>query len=149
MTMHIYIAADHKGFELKEELKSYLKDQGHTIDDYSNDVLDQQDDYPDFAFPVAKKVAASNGVGILLCHNGVGLNIAANKVAGARAVMTDSVTIAREARNDDHANILCLPAQHIDAAAAQDVIESFISTPYGEAERYQRRIDKITTYEQS
>ncbi|MGB0757536.1 MAG: RpiB/LacA/LacB family sugar-phosphate isomerase [Patescibacteria group bacterium] len=146
--MHIYIGADHKGFELKEEIKAYLIERGHTIDDYGNDVVDASDDYPDFAFPVAEKVATNNGIGILLCHNGVGMNIAANKVSGVRAVMTDSVTIVREARNDDHVNILCLPAQHIDFAVAKDVIDTFLQTPYGEAKRYQRRIDKIQAYEQ-
>ena len=112
-----------------------------------NTVLDKDDDYPDFALAVAEKVKFNNALGILVCHNGVGMCIAANKLAGIRAVNTDSAKIAQEAHNDDHTNILCLPGGYIDLEKAVKIITSWLSTEYGADERYRRRVDKVGAIE--
>jgi len=143
----IYIGSDHAGFELKEKIKNYFLDQKIDFEDLGNSVYDKEDDYPDFAQAVATKVVAEDALGLLVCHNGVGMCIAANKVVGIRAVNTDSVQVASEARQDDYANVLCLAGGYIDVDKAIEIITAWANTNYGAAQRYQRRVDKVQEIE--
>ncbi len=146
--MKIFIGADHRGFQLKEYLKTYLTESGYTVVDCGNTVLDPNDDYPDFAFEVAKRVVEDpNNRGIVICGSGAGVSIAVNKIDGVRAVLGVSPEQIRDARNDDDINIIALACNYLTDEQAQSIVASFIKTPFGAKERYIRRIGKITTQE--
>jgi ribose 5-phosphate isomerase B len=142
--MKIYLGADHGGFKLKEEIKNWLKEWGHSFEDFGNDKFDPKDDYPDFAWPVAVKVGQEHGSsGILVCRSGQGECIVANKAKGARAVLAWNEQVAHAARNDDDANILCLAADYTSLDLAKKIIQTFLNTPFNKEERFQRRVDKV------
>jgi ribose 5-phosphate isomerase B len=106
--MKVGVGADHGGFEMKQQLAGLLEKEGHEVVDFGNEVHDTDDDYPDFAFPLARAVALGRiERGILVCGSGVGACIAANKVVGARAALCHDDFSAREGVEDDNMNILC------------------------------------------
>lgn len=142
--MKIYLGADHGGFKLKEEIKNWLKDWGYSFEDFGADHFDPEDDYPDFAWPVAVKVGQEIGsLGILVCRSGQGECIVANKAKGARAALSWNEKTAHAARNDDDANILCLAADYTGLDLAKKIVETFLKTPFGKEERFRRRADKV------
>ena len=143
--MIIYIAADHRGFKLKETLKAYLVRSGYTVHDLGNDHYDENDDYPDFAVKVAQKVTEdlSNNRGILLCGSGIGIDIVANKFRGIRSSLVFSSDHAYMARNHDDVNVLSLPATYLEDEEAKKIVSVWLQTPFSEDERYKRRLDKI------
>lgn len=161
----IYIGADHRGFNLKEQLKSWLIDLDYQVTDLGNSEYDQTDDYPDFAIvvgeavikaevsqesPVQENFVQANSVtrGIIICGSGVGANIAANKVRGVRASLVESVSAATHGRSDDDLNVITLSADFIDLSQAQQIVRAFLNTPYKNEERHARRLQKITAYEE-
>lgn len=145
--MKIFIGSDHAGFALKQELKVALSER-HEVIDCGADSFDAGDDYPVYAFAVGENIQKNpDAVGILLCHNGVGMCVAANKVAGIRAVATTDTQIAKESRHDDDTNVLCLPAGYMDVTSAVAIVYAWMDTAVGEAERYHRRISQIEHYE--
>ena len=106
--MKIYLGADHGGFKLKEEIKTWLAEWNFEFEDMGADKFDSTDDYPDFAWPVGVRVGSTPGtLGILACRSGQGECIVANKAKGARAALAWNEQAAHAARNDDDANILC------------------------------------------
>lgn len=142
--MQIFIASDHGGFKLKEELKKYLTVLGNQVIDCGNTVYNSTDDYPDFAIPLAQAVANDkNGRGILICRNGVGVNIVANRHQGVRAVSTYDIDIARTSRADDNTNVLCLPADFVSMPKAKQLIKIWLSTSFSNAPRHKRRLKKV------
>jgi len=146
--MKIYIGADHRGFELKEELKKFLAEKGYEVEDAGAFKYDKDDDYPDFAEAVAEKVSKDDSArGILLCGSGTGMDAAANKVRGVRATLAFSKEITRAARNDDDVNVISLPADFLKSQEAEEIAQTFLKTPFGAAERYQRRLKKIVEIE--
>lgn len=147
----IYIGADHRGFALKEVLKNYLKELGFDFQDLGALQLDSADDYPDYALAVAKKVAenAAENRGILICGSGVGADVAANKVKGIRSALCFSAKQAQASRNDDDANILTLASDFVSEDLAKEIVKVWLETPFGGAERYVRRIEKIKKIEES
>ena len=147
--MNVYIGADHRGFAMKEGLIAWLQQQGHNVEDMGATEFTEGDDYPDYAMLVAKKVAedTENNRGILLCGSGVGVAVAANKVAGVRAALIYDVEIAKAARNDDDINILALGSDFISLEEAQAVAATFLSIPFSGSERHARRVGKITETE--
>ena len=148
--MKIYLGADHGGFKLKEKIKTWLTEWGFAFEDLGAHSLVEGDDYPDYAVPVAQKVATEPGaLGILACRSGQGECVVANKVKGIRAVVAWSQESAMVSRNDDHVNILCLAADHVGMAEQQKIVRVFLSTPFAGEERFQRRIDKIKQLEQN
>ena len=123
--MQIYIASDHAGFKLKNELYDFLNSSGYVLKDIGSKEYDPADDYPDYASNLAKMVRIDpESMGILLCRNGVGVCIVANKFDGIRAVNTTDLNIAISSRNDDDTNILCLGADYIDFEEAKVIRES-------------------------
>jgi ribose 5-phosphate isomerase B len=140
----IYLAADHAGFELKEYLKSALLAEGYEVTDMGNSHKVPEDDYPDFIGPLAKRVAAhaeSRGIGI--CGSGQGTCMVANKTAGVRAGLgydTESVRVMRE---DNDANMLCLPGRSLEENDALALVHLFLDTSFSNAPRHQRRVDKL------
>lgn len=149
MQGNLYIGADHRGFQLKEQLKPWLVAQGYQVMDEGNHQLDPSDDYPDFALRVAEQVAAQpQARGIVVCGSGIGVSVAANKVRGVRASVATSPEEVAAGRRDDDLNILALSADFISEAHAQAMITAFLETPYAGEERHARRLAKITAYEQ-
>jgi len=148
-SMVIYIGADHRGFALKEELKKFLRSLGYEVVDLGNAAYDSGDDYPDFAYSVAKRVTGDleNSRGILICGSGVGVDIAANKFPGARSALVASPDQAYDSRNDDDVNILSLAANYLNAEAAKRIVATWLSTPFGREERFRRRLQKIEAIE--
>lgn len=146
--MKIYIAADHKGVELKEEIIKYLTTNGILVQDIGLTNY-ELDDYPDFAFAVCEKVIKdSDSLGILICGNGIGMSIAANKVKGIRAARAVTVDDAFKAKNHNGANILALSSE-VDLATTKEIIDTFLITKAADDVRFKRRIEKIAKYESS
>lgn len=146
--MKIYIAADHKGVELKEEIIKYLTTNGILVQDIGLTNY-ELDDYPDFAFAVCEKVIKdSDSLGILICGNGIGMSIAANKVKGIRAARAVTVDDAFKAKNHNGANVLALSSE-VDLATTKEIIDTFLITKAADDVRFKRRIEKIAKYESS
>lgn len=144
--MKLFIAADHLGVEIKKELFEYLK---------SNDIEaleigienSELDDYPDFAFKLGKLVSDNeNALGILICGNGVGMAIAANKVNGIRCVRAVNSDDAFKGKNHNGANVIALGA-NLDFEIIKEIVDTFISTKPASLDRYVNRINKIISYE--
>lgn len=145
----LYIASDHGGYQLKKYLIRYLKNQLKlkTVD-LGAPAYDPADDFVDYAVPLAKKiVSAKNNVGILLCRNGQGVCIAANKIKGVRAAVGFNIENAEWARRDDHTNILCLPAEYISEEHAAAIVKKFLETDFDTDARFIRRLKKIKALE--
>jgi len=144
--MRIAIAADHAGFALKEELRRDLAAAGHEVTDFGTHSAESCD-YPDFARPVAREIAAGRSErGILVCSTGIGMAIAANKVAGVRAVPAESEDEVRLTREHNDANVLTLGARYLDEERALELIRIFLSTDFTGG-RHARRIAKIAEME--
>lgn len=144
----IYIASDHGGFELKQQLINWLSENEYEVADMGPFELQPEDDYPEYAFPVAEKVATEEGVlGILICRSGNGMAIAANKVAGIRAALCFTPEHAAKSREHDHANILVLDADYSETQS--EILTAFLNTEPSADERHVRRVAEIAKYEQS
>ena len=144
--MHIYLGYDHAGRPLRDVVIAAVEALGGTITDLGSEG-DIHDDYPDFAFAVAKKVAEDpSAKGILMCGTGAGMAIAANKIAGIRAATADTEQVAQMIRSDNDANILALAGRILSAELAQKVVTMFLNTPF-EGGRHQRRVSKIMALE--
>jgi ribose 5-phosphate isomerase B len=148
--MRVGIAADHGGFEMKEQFATALEVEGHEVFDFGNRAFDAGDDYPDFAIPLARAVASGSVQrGILLCGSGVGASVAANKVNGARAALCHDDYSARQGVEDDDMNILCLGGRTTGIAVAWDCIRNFLGARFSEAARHRRRLNKVKQLEHS
>lgn len=147
----IYLGADHRGFELKEKIKEWLSSQGLELEDLGNTVYDEDDDYPDFASQVARRVAEDpkENRGILLCGSGVGVDVVANKIQGVRSALiwSDDEALVQQSRLHDGSNVLSLPADHIGEKQALNIVKTWLETPDPSEERHLRRIGKIKTLE--
>ena len=146
--MKIYLGADHGGFHLKERLESYLLKAGYEVEDKGNDVLDPDDDYPQFAAKVASALLASDDKeprGILVCTGAQGVGIAANRFKGIRASVVWDAHEARMTRNDNDSNVLCLSGRIMEDNPAlwQGIVETWLSTPFSNATRHHRRVREL------
>jgi ribose 5-phosphate isomerase B len=145
--MKIAIGADHGGFDLKEELTSFLRKQGHTVLDVGS-YDDRPSDYPDFALAVAEKVIKKKAArGILVCGSGVGACIAANKISGIRASVSHDTFSAHQGVEDDAMNVLCLGARIIGPRLAEEVVAAFINARFSNAQRHRKRLQKVKEIE--
>lgn len=144
----IYLASDHRGFELKERVKKRLIDEGYKLTDLGNDHLDPQDDYVDFAHKVAEAtVNDPKNLGIILCGSGAGVDMVANKINGVRSALVFDKPRAIQAREHENANILSLPADVLDEETAFDIIKAFINSEFSGEERHIRRLKKMEEVE--
>lgn len=143
--MKIFIGSDHRGVKLKEEIIEYLKEEG--IDVVSSQLKnDELDDYPDFAFDISKQVLENKGaLGILICGNGIGISIAANKVKGIRCARVTNSDDAFKAKNHNGANIIAFGG--ISFETAKEIVDMFITTKPASEIRHLKRIQKIIDYE--
>lgn len=144
--MRIAVGSDHRGYPLKERLIEMLEGEGHEIID-AGCRGDDPVDYPDFAFPVAEKVAGGEvDRGILVCGSGIGMSIAANKVRGVRAALCRTVDDARMTRQDNDSNVLALSEESMEYPSIEKLVRVWLETPF-EGGRHKKRVDKITSYE--
>lgn len=146
--MKIFIGADHGGYYLKEKIEAHLVKAGYDVEDVGDKVLDDKDDYPQFAFAAATKVLGSedkDARAIMICKGGQGMAIAANRIRGIRAVVISDVEEARMSRNDNDANVLSLPARILEdnESLAFDIVDTWLKTPFSGAERHVRRLREI------
>ncbi len=142
----IAIAADHGGFELKQQLIPFLQQLGYRLIDLGTSSQESVD-YPDFAFAAASMVMQGQAeAAIVIDGAGIGSCMAANKVPGVRASMCYDVATARNAREHNHANVLTLGAGMIDAEQAKRIVRTWLQTPWGSG-RHARRVAKITAIE--
>jgi ribose 5-phosphate isomerase B len=146
--MRTGIATDHGGFLLKQDIESRLRAAGHEVVDFGALALDTGDDYPDYVVPMARAVVAGRvDRGIAICGSGVGAAVCANKVRGARACLIHDHFSARQGVEDDHMNILCIGGRTVGAEVAWDLVTTFLSAHFSDAERHQRRLEKVAALE--
>ena len=146
--MRISVAADHNGYELKNEISEILKRYGHDVIDIGPHSLDPLDDYPDFAKPLAKSVSSGEtDRGIMVCGSGVGASVAANKVKGVRAAVCHDIYSAHQGVEHDDMNVLCLGSRIVGAEVVQELVSAFISAEYTNEERHARRLNKVIEME--
>ncbi len=145
----IYIASDHAGFQLKKYLAERIKnDMEAEVKDLGPKTIDENDDFPDFAAPLAKQVTKSDkNFGILICGSGHGMCIAANKIKGARAIVGYSIQGAELARKHNNANIICLAGRVLTEEHALAITKTFLAAKFEAESRFVRRNKKIAGLE--
>lgn len=145
--MKVFIASDHAGLAAKDELKQVLNTEYELVD-LGPEELNPADDYPIYAKKVAEAVNTEAGSrGILVCGSGQGMAIAANKFKGIRAAVVWNEEVARETRADNDSNILSLPARFLTHIQAMDITKTWLTAPFSNQERHQRRINEIKEFE--
>lgn len=141
--MKIAIGSDHAGFNLKSKLIAYFNKKGIKYKDFGT-YSEAACDYSDYAFPVARAVAAGKFArGVLICGSGVGVSITANRIKGIRAVNIDDLYTARQSREHGDSNVLCLAGRRIDPQKALKILAVWLKTPFSGEARHRRRIKKI------
>ncbi|MDI7258942.1 MAG: ribose 5-phosphate isomerase B [Thermodesulfobacteriota bacterium] len=144
--MQIGLACDHGGFELKEELKAFLKSNGHEPIDmgtFNEDLVD----YPDYGVLVAEKISRGElEKGILICGTGIGMSIVANKFRAVRAALANDLFSARLSREHTDANILVIGGRIVGRELAKEIVRVWLETPFIGG-RHQRRLEKIKALE--
>ncbi len=144
--MRIAVGSDHRGFQIKGKLITLLTADGHEVEDFGTH-NDQPVDYPDYAVSVAKKVADGSAErGILICGNGFGMAIVANKFRGVRAAACADEVMAEMCRRHNDVNILCLPGDLIGDRPVGDLVRVWLATEF-EGGRHSRRVEKIHSIE--
>ena len=148
--MKIYLATDHAGFRLKEEIKKFFLEQNFDVEDCGAFSIDPTDDYPLFIAKAAGEVSKDpeNAMGIIFGKSGAGEEIVANKFKNVRAVEGFSAENVRLARVDYNANVLSLGSEFETLEKAKELVEIFLKTPFSNNPRHVRRIDEITKIEQ-
>src|SRR6478736_1192927 len=141
-TAHVAIGSDHGGFDLKEELKKYLRERGVSFHDFGTHAKESVD-YPDYGILVANSVAEHKAeFGLLVCTTGIGMSITANKVSGIRAALVTDAESAILTRKHNDANVLCLSGKFTPADLAKQILDNFLNTEF-EGGRHERRVNKM------
>jgi len=147
MATRIVLGSDHGGFALKEHLKGFLQKKGFEVVDYGT-YSEEAVDYPDFAHLVAQRVAHEpDSLGIIIDGAGTGSAITANKVPGVRAAPCYDTFVARNSRAHNSANVLTLGSRATGLGLAEQIVETWISTPF-EGGRHGRRVAKMVAVEE-
>jgi ribose 5-phosphate isomerase B len=147
--MRVALGSDHAGFALKEVLKSELAGLGHDVLDLGTFDGTTSVDYPDFGAAVGRAVVDGQAdLGVCTCGSGIGISMAANKVAGVRAAVVHDVTTATLARQHNHANVVCLGSRVTGPAVAADALAAFLSAAE-EHGRHDGRIAKLTALDRA
>lgn len=141
--MKISIGSDHAGYILKDFIVDYLKQNQHTITDFGCNSAESVD-YPDYAHKVCVDfIHKKSNYGILICGTGIGMSMAANKVAGVRAALCKDVYSAEMTRKHNNANILCLGARNTDPNIITEIVDTFLNTDF-EGGRHETRVKKFS-----
>jgi len=147
--VQIFVAADHKGYGVKQVVIDYLKQAGYDVQDVGDDHFDPDDDFPVFASRAVQKLQASQDDdprAILVCGSGQGMAMAANRYKGIRAGIGYSLEAAKSIRNDEDSNVLALPAELLKEQNRQKVyviLEAWLNTPFAKAARFLRRNQEL------
>ncbi len=145
--MIIAVGSDHAGWEMKEDLKSFLEKMGHEVRDLGTDSSESVD-YPDYAQAVAEAVTGGEAEkGIIVCGTGIGSSITANKIPGIRAALCHNIYTAEMSRAHNDANVLCLGERVIDKKSAREIVKVWLTTSFSGA-RHARRVEKIKEIEE-
>lgn len=144
--MKIAVAADHRGYQAKEKIAGFLRENGHGVEDFGCKGP-VSCDYPDYGLSAASSVAAGQAdMAILFCGTGIGMSMTANKVKGVRAALCHDELTAELARRHNDANVLCLPADLLGDELIRRVVGVWLKGTF-EGGRHQKRIAKISAYE--
>lgn len=144
--MKVAVGSDHRGYQAKEIVKSIVKQMGHEFLDMGTD-SNNPVDYPDVAFQAASAVSKHEADrAVLICATGIGMSIAANKVAGVRAALCHDEFTARVARGHNDSNVLCISADQCGEIVLRKMVETWLSTEFS-AGRHERRVNKIASIE--
>ena len=142
MSKKIFLSSDHGGFDLKECIKGFLKNNNYDFEDLGCDSLSPVD-YPDYAKALAKKLIINNEFrGILLCGTGIGISMAANRFSHIRAALCTNVEMASKSRKHNNANVLALGGRILKNSLAIDIVKEFLNTEF-ENGRHTLRVNKI------
>lgn len=145
--MKIYIGADHRGFELKKKIHEFLNSENEVVDLGADQLIDN-DDFVEYAVNVSQETTRdSNNRGIIICGSGAGVEIASNKIKGARCSLGQSVEQVKKARQADDINLLAISADFTDFEKAKGLVQAFLNTEYLSNENHDRRIEKIKNIE--
>ena len=145
--MRVVIGSDHAGYEQKQRLLGHVEAAGHDVADVGTTSAEQSVDYPDFALAVARRVASGEAeFGVLVCGTGIGMAIAANKVAGVRAANVTDPEFARLAREHNDANVVTVSARFVPVLVNEEIVDAFLTTPFGGG-RHAGRVEKISAAE--
>jgi ribose 5-phosphate isomerase B len=148
MEERIAIAADHAGYPLNERVIDELRSAGHEIVDFGTHDGSRADDYPDYARQVGEAIQQGTAdIGILICGSGVGAAVAANKLRGIRAALCGDTYSARQSREHDDCNVLCLGARVVGVELALELVRAFVAARFSGEERHRRRLRKIQEME--
>jgi ribose 5-phosphate isomerase B len=148
--MRIGIAADHGGFNLKEELISRLRTAGHEVVDFGAHSLTPDDDYPDFVIPLGQAVTTGKvDRGVAVCGSGVGATVCANKIKGIRACLIEDHFSAKQGVEDDNLNVICLGGRIEGSELAWDLVRTFLAAEFSHAPRHLRRLHKVEALQNS
>jgi ribose 5-phosphate isomerase B len=143
--MPVFIATDHRGFELKNKLVEYLQEQDIRVEDFGNYQHDPEDDYPDFAKKVAQAVQQNpeENIGIVICGSGIGVSIAVNRFPHVRCGLALNADQIQHGRENDYTNILAIAADYTDVETAKKYVDIFIHTTSKKVDKYIRRVNKL------
>lgn len=145
--MKIAVGADHAGFEAKQALVKHLQGAGHQVEDVGTH-SSEACDYPLFAEKVAELVAARRAEkGIVVCGNGIGMAITANKVPGVRAALVFTEKMARDTRDHNDSNVLSLAGRDLPVETNLKLVDAWLSTPFSNVDRHVRRVKEIADIE--
>lgn len=146
--MRIAVAADHAGFEMKNDIAEAIRAAGHEVVDLGAHSYDRNDDYPDFAEALGRAVQRGEAErGVLICGSGVGASIAANKLDGVRAGLCHDSYSARQGVEHDDMNVLVLGSRIVGIELARDLVRGFLGASFSGEERHARRLEKVVRLE--
>ena len=144
--MIIGIGSDHGGFDLKEEMISFLKENGYQVKDFGTHSKESVD-YPDFGRVVGEAVVAGEiDRGVVICGTGIGISISANKVKGVRAALCGDVYSARMSREHNNANVLAMGGRVLGVDLAKEILSTYLKSKF-QGGRHERRVNKIAEIE--
>ena len=144
--MRWYAGSDHAGFQLKQALVAFLREQGDEVIDLGT-TSEQSVDYPTYGADVGQRVAGEPGsLGLVVCGSGIGISIAANKVPGVRAALVHDAFTAEKAREHNDANVIALGARVVGQGVAESAVVAFRRTVFAGG-RHQKRVDLLTALE--
>ncbi len=140
----IYIATDHRGFKLKNQLKQWLSEKKIKFKDLGAYKFDRDDDFPDYAKLLSNKVMQNpQNKGIIFCGSGAGVSIACNKYKGIRSAIGFNHQQVRSFTEHDHVNVLAISADHTSKFKCFQLVKVFINTKYNKSEKYQKRVNMM------
>ena len=145
--MRIVVGADHRGYQMKDEIAAALRRAGHQVLDVGTNSADSVD-YPDYARAIGEALTDGRAErGVLVCGSGVGASIAANKIRGVRAAICHDMYSARQGVEHDDMNVLCLGSRVIESKLALELVKAFVGARLLDEERYHRRLAKVAEME--